>query len=195
MIDRAEIAMRLKSLVNNRWPGHGGQRLAADALGVSESQMSWLLSGKIPLSYKRVVKWAGILGVPVAELTWDPNLVHQPGLPFRGSLHPDRPKATLGPATTPPAGIGYPIGSFTVCVSGHDLAPHRIFDGDLLTVQPCKQPRPGSFVVAECRSGVEVLGYGRGRYYRLTAPVPAILPKTEIIRVEGIVVQRCGSVH
>ena len=58
MLDRAAIAMRLKALVQDRWPGYGGQRRAAEALGVMESQISGIINGPLFISPKKLAIWA-----------------------------------------------------------------------------------------------------------------------------------------
>ena len=50
--------MRLKALVQDRWPGYGGQRRAAEALGVMESQISGIINGPLFISPKKLAIWA-----------------------------------------------------------------------------------------------------------------------------------------
>ena len=79
-------------------------------------------------------------------------------------------------------------------IAGDGLGKYGISDGDVLTVLPSR-PESGRFAVVECGGGIAVLGCHRSRYYRLSGPKPVAVPKADVIRILGIVVQRSGAVH
>lgn len=193
MDDKKKIAERIAALVDARFPGYGGRKDAATALGYSESQLSTILKGKRDLEMSTYRRIADGLGVSVAELTGDPIATFT--LPFRGWVsagkgieEPSEPGEVLNVPEI------YKSADSVYRARGRSMVDAMIAPGDWLVVRTNPGPDTGEIVVAWLHDdGMVVKKFGEdaanGKHLRsMDGKDKARRPLTEKDEVIGVLV-------
>jgi repressor LexA len=147
------LAVRLKMLIERRWPDRGGQSRAAEAFGVTPANLSRYLSGKTVPTTETLMKMAEVLGVSLSDLEGVGPKVSDKGtfsLPNCGWV----PAGKLADAATADDVIRFHEwfggnGVYTLDVRGDSMMGAGIFNHDVIVVRPAEHAAEGDIVVAE----------------------------------------------
>lgn len=171
----SDFSKRLSDLVEKKYPGHGGQKLAADACKVKQPQLSIWCTGKRMPSDANIEKLAVGLGVTVDYLHYgvEPNYqIERRGSVAAGPFaHLDTESKWITVFEK------YPKGCFALSVSGKSCTNFGICDGDTVIVKPTKDVHEGKFMVVQTAEGYTIKGYSGGHLWKWPAdgdlePIP-----------------------
>ncbi len=204
MDDHKKIAERLSALIDQKFPGHGGRKKAASAMGYLDPYLSTVLSGKRKPELATYQRFAEFLKVPIEEIlgiTPPPatpkftRLARKPyRLPVIGSAAAG---SAIDPKTEPDEWLDvpelYPEGSVVVKVKGTSMVEYLIGNGDYAIIRPADDEADvGQKVVVWKRDeGLTMKVLGTAKRLKIGRKLEDIEPGDRIIGVLVGVIRKC----